>query len=244
MELYPDYKSGRGPEEPTEEELLEKRAYYAQMDAAIKGLRYAGIRQVQVSGTEADDLIAIFAKCYEQNGDDVIIYSGDYDLHQLASPTVQILHPDDRKGDKGLLDMQAVLDLWGLPFVHLIPIHKALTGDSSDAIKGVGGIGKKRAALIAPYQHLILSNAERPADVPENVWKYIEKARSNQDIILRNLRLMQLPVNWQQSFYDREQAEQVTRQVLGDGMFRSLRRFIQFCTEWELVTVLENIHYW
>jgi 5'-3' exonuclease len=238
MELYPDYKAGRQPTEPTEEELLEKREYYSQMDAVIRGLSYAGIRQVRVPGVEADDLISIYAKFYEEQGGDVIIYTGDHDYHQLVSDRIQVLHPD-----KGLLDVPAVLELWNLPFIHLIPIRKAMTGKSRE-VAGVPGLGPKRASLIAPYQHLILTHTDRPTGVPDNVWKWIEKARSHQDIIMRNLKLVVLPHSFQQSFYDRDQAEQAVRQVRGEDMIRSMRKFIEFCRHWELVSVLENIHYW
>ena len=77
MDLYPEYKSGRQKPDPTEEEVLERREYYQQIDAAIEGLSHAGIRQIRVTGTEADDLIAIYAKFNADNGHNAIVYSGD-----------------------------------------------------------------------------------------------------------------------------------------------------------------------
>ena len=237
LQIFPDYKSGR--KQPTnDEELQERKEYYSQIDAAIFGLLYAGIREVKVAGTEADDLLAIYAKFYENQGDEVVIYSGDKDLHQLVSPSVSVFN-----GDR-LLRVPEVLAAWGLPFIHLIPICKALIGDDSDAIPGVSQIGPKRAQLIAPYQHLVLSSSERPKEIPESTWKWIEIARSSQDVILRNLQLMLLPSSFERSYYTYEQAIQVVSQVSGDGMVLSMRRFIEFCRSWELVSVLENLHHW
>lgn len=242
MELYPEYKAGRQVEDPTEEELLERKEYYQQIDAAIEGLGYAGIRQVRVTGTEADDLISIYSRFYQKQGHEVVIYSGDYDLHQLSSPTTKILHSGRKLPE--LLEMSDVLSFWDLPFVHLIPVHKSLVGDTSDAIKGVPGIGKKRACQVAVYPHLILSNCERPEGIDEKVWRLIEKVRHHQDVVIRNLKLMLLPSTWQSSFYDERQAKKAIDQVLGLGLKRSMTNFLNFCRRWELVSILENIHYW
>jgi len=238
LDLFPDYKSGRRPENPTEEEIAEQRSYYEQLDALLVGLRTLGIRSVRVSGCEADDLIAVFAHMYASAGHDVVVHSGDFDLHQLVSSRVKILHPE-----KGLLSEEQILELWELPDKGLMPIVKAMTGDRSDAIPGAKGIGKKRARLIAPFQYLLFTDCLQPEGVPDATWRWIEKARAYSDIILRNLRLMTLPRTWAESFYTPEQAKEAVQQMQ-DRPKRDFRAFVDFCREWELTSVLDNLHHW
>lgn len=239
LELFPAYKSGRQKEQPTPEEIEERKQYYSQVDACIEGLAHTGIRQIRVAGTEADDLIAIYARFYASIGEDVIVYSGDGDLHQLASPSISIFDPE-----KELLSEQQILEHWGVGSIHEIAIVKAIAGDTSDAIPGVPQVGKKRATLVAPYLHLVLSDAERPSGIPDSTWKWIEVSRAHFDIVIRNMRLMILPTDFQNSYYTREQAEQVVAQVAGQGCVKSMRKFMSFCRDWELASVLENIHHW
>jgi len=239
MEMYPGYKSGRTKENPTPEELDEKKSYYEQISHVRRGLKHVGIRQVCVPGVEADDLISIFTTMYCGSGDEVTIYSGDQDMHQLVSSQVSILH-----SEKDILRVDQILEHWKLPTIQLIPICKALSGDSSDSIAGVPRIGEKRAALVAPYQHLIFSDCDQPDDVTDEVWQWVEVARSHVEIISRNLKLMALPRSWSESFYTAEQAVSAIEQMHGPDTRRSMREFIAFCREWELASILENLHHW
>lgn len=240
MDLWEGYKSGRNKENPTDEEILERREYYQQIDACIQSLSYLGIRQVRVDGVEADDLISIYATVLSDISpqNQVVVHSGDHDLHQLASDQISIFHPE-----KGILSTSDILERWLLTDVCHIPACKALSGDTSDAIPGVPKMGKKRAALVAPYLHFVLSTGE-VSGVPESTLKWIELARSHSEIVVRNLKLMTLPRNFSESYYSPDQARRVIDQMTGNGMRKSMASFIDFCRKWELVSVLESLHYW
>ncbi len=112
-----------------------------------------------VPGFEADDVIAAVARHAVEQHWRVRILSGDRDLFQLV---------DDRKdvaclymgggpyGGRGtsVVDEGAVRQKLGVP-PHQVVDLKALTGDSSDNIPGVRGIGTKTAtALLADYGDL------------------------------------------------------------------------------------------
>jgi hypothetical protein len=241
MELYPDYKSGRDAKEKTPEEVLETKSYYSQLDAALDGLRCAGIRQVRVGGVEADDLISIFTNAFVANGDDVVVFSGDRTFYSLVGDQVSVLD-----SDKGLLDEAGVLAEWPVPSISSIPLYRAVVGKplNSDGIEGVPGIGKKLGLSVLPYPHLLVGNDPQPRDVPDKTWKLIEKSRCHADIIARNMTLMSLPKDWAGSFYTPEQAAEAVSQLRGEGLSRSMRRFIAFLREWELTSILEAIHLW
>jgi DNA polymerase-1 len=238
LEKYPQYKATRYATELTEEELVNRQAYFAQMDVAITALRFAGVRQVRVSGVEADDLLGIYSRQYESVGDHAVVFTGDKDMHQLASPSVHIFDPKE-----GILSVADVLSAWGVPHIDYIPIVKALQGDNSDNIKGVPGIGPKRAAMIAPYYSLIAGVSERPDGIDDKCWKYIEAARRDFAIVLRNLSLVTLPTSWGSSFYDEEQRASAEEQMNG-YVDVSMSEFVKLCTQWELDSVLENLHQW
>ena len=110
-------------------------------------------------GFEADDVIAAVARHAVEQGWRVRILSGDRDLFQLV---------DDRKdvaclymgggpyGGQGIrrVDEAGVRQKLGVE-PHQVVDLKALTGDSSDNIPGVRGIGPKTAAtLLADYGDL------------------------------------------------------------------------------------------
>lgn len=238
MEIYPDYKAHRTVEDPTEEEKQDKAAYFAQIDLAQDALRAAGIRQVRVWGVEADDLISIYASYFASHGHHVTIYSGDHDMHQLVNDRIDILDREDRP-----LDPAKIREKWSLS-PGLIPLAKAMSGDDSDNITGIPDIGPKRAAAIADQPHLLFSRCFQPPEIDDKLWQYFEKARCHMDIIVRNLRLITLPRNWDQSYYGIEEATQANQQLFYDDVTRDIDRFVEFCHDWELESVLENLHQW
>lgn len=238
LELFPEYKSGRS-KEATPEELLEKQQYYAQIDALVSGLRFAGIRQVKSSGVEADDLIAIYARTFSEAGADVLVHSGDKDMHQLCSDRIRIYHPDREE-----LRLQDVLSEWGVSQSFLIPVFRAIVGDSSDSIPGVPGLGKKRAQMVLGLHEFLFSDCGKPAGVSDKEWRWLSQARDYRDVIARNLLLMCLPTSFENSFYSEEQVRDVIRQVRGDEMVVSMAKFLDFLRSWELNDAIENIHFW
>lgn len=101
-----------------------------------------GIRWAEVTGTEGDDLLATLTAAASAEGRTVTCYSGDKDLYQLLSDGVSILTParrritaDDLVGSHGVTPAQ-----W--------PDYRALTGDPSDGIPGIRGIGPRTAASL------------------------------------------------------------------------------------------------
>ena len=107
-----------------------------------------GYKLVTKEGYEADDLIGtLSAHVGEQN--QCYIATGDRDSLQLVRPNVQVLLTATRMGrtETAVYDEARVQDEYGVTPKQMIDI-KALMGDSSDNIPGVGGVGKKTAEML------------------------------------------------------------------------------------------------
>ena len=114
---------------------------------------------LMVPGFEADDVIATLASAAKEEGQPVVIVSGDKDLMQLVGEGVTMWDPQKDK----VYDPAAVAEKWGALPEKLLDLF-ALIGDVSDNIPGVPGIGPKTAAtLIEQFGSLeaILSNLDK-----------------------------------------------------------------------------------
>ncbi len=140
-QLYDQYKANRPP---MPEDLAQQIPYIRQLVAAHR------ICTLEQTDQEADDLIASATRVRVEQGGRVVVVSGDKDLLQLVSPLVTMWDPmNDR-----VMDDAAVVKKYGLPPAMLLD-YFALTGDSSDNIPGVHGIGPKSAQkLISEYHTL------------------------------------------------------------------------------------------
>ncbi len=132
--IYADYKAHRPP---MPEELA---AQWPRIFDITEAFRF---NHICVEDFEADDVIATLARQAEKKGWDVTIVSTDKDLMQLVGERIWMIDTM-RKKDYG---PEEVKEKWG---VGPDKIHDllALTGDSSDNIPGVPGIGPKTAALL------------------------------------------------------------------------------------------------
>lgn len=237
MELLPSYKeSRRKTEPPTPEEIAEKEAFYSQLAALREGLSLLGIRNIRVDGTEADDLISLLSSTAEANGSDVVLFSGDKDLQQLTSDKVSVFHPQHE-----VMTLDRVQARWSIQQPSEIVRLLSLIGDTSDDIKGVKGIGEKKAPLVLPYWDFIWNDLPQPESTSNAAWKCVLACRQSRDVIRRNVALIQLPRTWEESFYGIEVAIAVAGQ-LKDGAVRKFPEFVKWCNAWEIYDL--NFSHW
>lgn len=151
-EMYDQYKANR---------LKTPEDLHAQIPVIEEILGALGISIIRQDGFEADDIIASVARqCTEEDRKCVII-SGDKDLMQLVTDRVSILKPA-KTGGWEQVDARGVEKEWGIPPRRMLDLL-SLTGDASDNIPGVKGVGDKTALkLLAEYGSLdgIYENAE------------------------------------------------------------------------------------
>jgi len=98
---------------------------------------------LEFAGEEADDVIATLVRSARADDVDVAIVSTDRDLMQLVDDHVRLL---DTMKDR-VYDSAAIEARFGVRPEQMLDF-RALTGDSSDNIPGVRGIGDKGAAAL------------------------------------------------------------------------------------------------
>ena len=130
-EMYEEYKANRPP---MPDDLRQQLPFVRKVAEAYR------IPTMEQQGLEADDVIGTLAKKGEAAGFDVVIVTGDKDFMQLVSETCVISDP----ARDVYLDRDAVKEKLGVWPEQVVDIM-ALTGDTSDNIPGVPGIGKKTA---------------------------------------------------------------------------------------------------
>lgn len=163
-EMYPAYKAHR-PETPPE--LIPQ---FPLVRAACKAFN---IPALELSGFEADDLIATYTGRALDQGMDVTIVSSDKDLMQLVSERVVML--DTLKNRT--IGIQEVYEKFGVAPEKIVDVL-ALIGDKVDNVPGVPGIGIKTAAeLIQTYGDLeTLLKSSHEIKQPSRKQKLIEHA--------------------------------------------------------------------
>lgn len=132
--LCPDYKANRQPMP------VELAGYLGELQQA---LWQQGIDALLSDSEEADDLVATLARRLARHGGHSIIVSTDKGFCQLLSSKVQLW---DHFGQRWLDDAH-VRQKFGLEPAQLVD-YWALTGVSGSNIRGVPGIGPKRALTL------------------------------------------------------------------------------------------------
>ncbi len=166
--IYPEYKAHRPP---MPEELVVQWPYIFELTDAFR------FNRICIDDYEADDVIATLVRQARQRQWDVSIVSTDKDLMQLVSDRTWMVDTMKKK-DYGPEDVR---EKWGVPPERIRDLL-ALTGDTSDNIPGVPGIGPKTAAqLLNTFGSLenVLAHAEeiRQKKRRENLIAHADDAR-------------------------------------------------------------------
>lgn len=152
-DLYTEYKANR-TEMPDDMQV--------QMPYLKQVANLFGIYDLEVPSFEADDLIGTVATMAQKENYEVFIVSGDKDFCQLVNPNVFLY---DTMKDI-VYDEAQVKEKHGVLPSQFID-YLAITGDSSDNIPGVAGIGPKGAQkLIEQFGNL------------ENIYENLDKISS------------------------------------------------------------------
>ena len=171
-ERYAEYKANR-PKMP--EDLISQLPYVERVCEAY------GIPVFRRAGYEADDLMGTLARLGREEGLEVVLVSGDKDALQLVGNGVSVYDPVKQL----LYDDEKVKETRGVRPEHIIDLL-GLSGDSSDNIPGVPGVGPKKALqLISKYGSLddvLAASAEIKGKLGENVRKFADQARLSREL--------------------------------------------------------------
>ena len=157
--IYPQYKENR------RQDMNEyKYESYLQQKSRVKQyLEEIFVRQVEMINNEADDLIAHY--CKVATDEDVIIFSADKDLTQLISERVTIYSPISKQYFKNG-DMITINKV-EIPHYNVL-VTKIFTGDKSDNIDGIEGLGEKTLLKFFPDLQEMPCTIDKLLDIARN----------------------------------------------------------------------------
>ena len=142
-ELQPEYKQHRA-EMPSE--MVPQIPFIRDLVPKL------GLHGVALPDTEADDLMASYCCAAHSRGMEVILATNDKDLLSLVEDDILVY--STAKADLPspeqqftLLGPEAVSKKWGVPPPRILDVL-ALSGDASDNIAGVQGVGPKTATTL------------------------------------------------------------------------------------------------
>ncbi len=140
-EIYEKYKANRPP---MPEDLSIQIPYIKEVTQGFN------IPVLELEGYEADDLIGTLAAKAEKSGFSVVMVTGDKDFMQLVTANTCIWDPMKDK----TITIETIRESFGLEPSQIIEVM-GLSGDTSDNIPGVPGIGPKTAlSLIQTYENI------------------------------------------------------------------------------------------
>lgn len=213
MEIYPEYKAQRSS---MPEELK------AQLDHMDQILEAMNIPAIRAEGFEADDVLATLSKRIPEDVQ-LKIVTGDQDAMQLVDGKVKVLRTTRGVSETKEYGRDEVIEEYGVT-PEQIPDYKALTGDSSDNIPGVRGIGPKGAAnLLAEFGTVedLYENLEKVK--AKGTRKKLEESRESAFVSLELARMrFDAPVEFDAEALKFEGVAPETRELLRRYEFRSL----------------------
>jgi 5'-3' exonuclease len=171
----------------------EQEAMRWQFSRLVSYLDNLPVTFLAIDGIEADDTIAYIAQMYENISKKVTIVSTDRDFYQLISPKLQVWSPIKKK----MYDEAALIEEFGVHPMNYV-VYRTFTGDASDNIPGVDGIGPK--TILKTFPELESATEFTLNDLQDKCndkrllkeGKTFQKVLDNYDIIEKNYRLMNI----------------------------------------------------
>lgn len=143
-QLSGKYKAGRA---------LKPIDYQARLTRTRNAVsEHPGVLSISDPGFEADDLIATIVRCGHDEGERVIIFSADADLHQLlvagrVSQVTQITRATPQKLAFRTMTAEALEQKTNVTPQQWVD-YRTICGDKSDGIDGCPGLGANAAAKV------------------------------------------------------------------------------------------------
>jgi DNA polymerase-1 len=158
--IYPQYKANR------RQDMNEYKyeSYLYQKSRIKQYLEEIFVRQVEMHDNEADDLIAYYCKISKD--EKIIVFSADKDLTQLISADVTIYSPITKQyfKDGDMISLNKV----NIPHYNVL-LTKIFTGDKSDNIDGIQGLGEKTLVKFFPQMQEKPCTMEEILDYARNI---------------------------------------------------------------------------
>lgn len=136
--LFDGYKQSRKGDSEEVTDRLEQKRYTDLMCTET-----LGIKTVTIPNIEADDIIAAMSRKILANGDECYLVSNDHDMYQLLLNSNAVIVKNDI-----LITREDIIEKYDGILPERLTDVWALSGDASDEIPGVPGVGEKTAIRI------------------------------------------------------------------------------------------------
>jgi DNA polymerase-1 len=204
--IYKDYKANRvnktklrrfdHHDSSIEDEQESMRHQFSRLVSYLDNLP---VTFLALDGIEADDTIAYIAQMYKESCNKITVVSTDRDFYQLVDDRIQIWSPIKKK----MYDTEAVMQEFGVHPSNMV-IYRSFTGDKSDNIPGVKGIGAKTILKLIPelsapaefgLEELFDKSKQLVAD-SKSYQKILDNSLIlEQNYQLMNIKLLDIPAN-------------------------------------------------
>jgi 5'-3' exonuclease len=253
--FYPEYKANRDKEATTKHEIESQRrreSLKVQLPILKRGITTIGVSQVVSQNLEADDLAGILVRRYQPRGDKIMLVTGDKDWIQLLGPGVGWFDTiNDKRITAGTISQklgyekvtkdrktgEETTEWRGVPNAQAWLEIKALMGDPSDNLPGVGGVGEKGAIDLVNRFGSVKRFFEAveidKIDVPKRLADFAA-SQDKKEIFYRNLHLMDLNHN------DIPKAEA----MVVNTKPQDEAAFTDFCKELAFTSILKDVPGW
>ena len=186
-----------------------------------------------MEGFEADDLIATICQMAPRQEKDLEVYvvSGDLDNLQLVNKTIKVYTLGKGIKDTVIYDENKVRERFGVTPLQMNDF-KALTGDASDNVPGVPGIGKTTAAdLIQRFGSIKKLYDEISTDTAVLKPKVKETLKNNKDSAFLSFELVETKKDVEMNFkiedcvfgdFDKKEVEQILEKLNFNSLINRL----------------------
>jgi len=169
----------------------EQEAMRHQFSRLISYLDCLPVTFIAIDGIEADDTIAYIAEMYRETSKEITIVSTDRDFYQMVDDTIRVWSPIKKK----MYTVETVHEEFGVTPQNYV-VYRTFTGDKSDNIEGVNGIGPKTLLKHLPelaQQEEFTPDAlfEKSTQLRDDSKTY-QKILESREIIEQNYQLMNL----------------------------------------------------
>ena len=169
----------------------EQDAMRHQFSRLVSYLDNLPVTFLAIDGIEADDTIAYIAELYRDKSKEITIVSTDRDFYQMIDETIRVWSPIKKK----MYNAETVHEEFNVTPQNYV-MYRTFTGDKSDNIEGVHGIGPKTLLKHVPElsgqkeftPDEMFKKSEQLLDESKTYKKIIE----NRNIIEQNYQLMNL----------------------------------------------------
>ena len=189
------YKASRDKEPATKSDKIlaaMRDSFKAQKPYIKIGCKLLGVLQLSALNLEADDLAGMLVRKYQPQGKRIVMMTGDKDWAQLVQPGVTWFNPIQNV----IVNVMTLKEKLGVENGRAFLEVKAMMGDVSDDIPGVGGIGEKGAIELVNTYGSVASflNQWHEGSLKDIHKKFRDFADSvdKQAVFMRNLDLMDL----------------------------------------------------